>query len=153
MNKSINSKISPTMQTNSPLELLPMSSTAPYRPRIQEEYQVGPQHPEPLLQPVDAHQVPGVHAGPHPHLRLAYGGLPARHHRHRERQLQRQPLTGHRSVCLAVCQVSVCLSVCLSAWCLGMGIENRYHYGTGSRTTDTYGTESNCLFSVPFFGS
>jgi len=23
---------------------------------------------------------------------------------------------------------------------IGLGIEKRYHYGTGSRTTDTYGT-------------
>jgi len=29
---------------------------------------------------------------------------------------------------------------------LGMGIENRYHYGTGSRTTDTNGTESKRIF-------
>jgi len=33
---------------------------------------------------------------------------------------------------------------------LGMGIENRYHYGTGSRTTDTYGTESNLIFRFHF---
>lgn len=65
------------------------------RPCIQEERQVCAQHPQPLLQPVDPHQVPGVHAGAHPHLGLADGGLAARHHRHRERQLQRQPLPGH----------------------------------------------------------
>jgi len=35
-------------------------------------------------------------------------------------------------------------SICVLT--LGMGTETRYHYGTGSRTTGTYGTESKCIF-------
>jgi len=29
-----------------------------------------------------------------------------------------------------------------------MGTETRYHYGTGSRTTGTYGTESKRIFRL-----
>lgn len=52
------------------------------RPRVQEECEVSPQYPEPVLKPVDSDQVPGLHTCPHAHLRLAHRGLPARRHCH-----------------------------------------------------------------------
>lgn len=52
------------------------------RPGVQEECEVSPQYPEPVLQPVDSDQVPGLHTCPHAHLRLAHRGLPAWRHRH-----------------------------------------------------------------------
>ena len=76
----------------------PDSSPSPPRSGVQEEHQVGPQLQEPLLQPVDPEPAgpEPVHClGPDPHLRLAHHGLP-RHHGHRERQLQRLAVTGHR---------------------------------------------------------
>lgn len=69
-----------------------------FRPRVQEEHQIGAQLQEQVLQPVDAEPTLSepVHGlGTDPDLRLEDDGL-ARHHGDRERQLQRQPLPRHR---------------------------------------------------------
>lgn len=69
----------------------------PLRSRVQEEHKVCSQLQEQILQPVDAEspQCQPVHGlGQDPDLRLEDHGL-SRHHRHRERQLQRQSLAGH----------------------------------------------------------